>query len=404
MSDFHQNGFITTFHNFRTKDLKLIESELNKFSKVRPMQLLLPSLYSELSGSALPDIIEKLKKVSYLKQITIGLDNANKKEFLHARKFFSQLPQKVRIVWHNGPNMMAVSNLLRENGLDNSNPGKGRNVWYCMGYIYGLKNCEAVALHDCDILTYDTEMLARLFYPIANPAYNFYFCKGYYSRIAEGKMNGRVGRLLVSPLISAMKKMNHNNSSYLDFLSSFRYSLAGEFSFRRRLIRDVRIPSDWGLEVGILSEIQRNFANNMVCQVDIADKYDHKHQSISFDDPEKGLSKMSIDIIKTLIRKQASQGIGYNRDTLRALKATYYRTALDYISSYSYDAEMNDIKLDINTEESYVELFSENIMKAGERVLDNPVKLNLMPNWSRVRSAVPFIYEKLIDAVERDNN
>ena len=404
MSDFHQNGFITTFHNFRTKDLKLIESELNKFSKVRPMQLLLPSLYSELSGSALPDIIEKLKKVSYLKQITIGLDNANKKEFLHARKFFSQLPQKVKIVWHNGPNMMAVSNLLRENGLDNSNPGKGRNVWYCMGYIYGLKNCEAVALHDCDILTYDTEMLARLFYPIANPAYNFYFCKGYYSRIAEGKMNGRVGRLLVSPLISAMKKLNHNNSSYLDFLSSFRYSLAGEFSFRRRLIRDVRIPSDWGLEVGILSEIQRNFANNMVCQVDIADKYDHKHQSISFDDPEKGLSKMSIDIIKTLIRKQASQGIGYNRDILRALKATYYRTALDYISSYSYDAEMNDIKLDINTEESYVELFSENIMKAGERVLDNPVKLNLMPNWSRVRSAVPFIYEKLIDAVERDNN
>ena len=43
-------------------------------------------------------------------------------------------------------------------------------------------------------------------------------------------------------------------------------------------------------------------------------------------------------------------------------------------------------------------------MKAGERVLDNPVKLNLMPNWSRVRSAVPFIYEKLIDAVERDNS
>ena len=135
MSDFHQNGFITTFHNFRTKDLKLIESELNKFSKVRPMQLLLPSLYSELSGSALPDIIEKLKKVSYLKQITIGLDDANKKEFLHARKFFSQLPQKVRIVWHNGPNMMAVSNLLRENGLDNSNPGKGRNVGYCLCYI-----------------------------------------------------------------------------------------------------------------------------------------------------------------------------------------------------------------------------------------------------------------------------
>ena len=403
MSDFHQNGIVTTFHNFRTKELESIESELLEFSKVRPMQLILPSLYSELSGSALPDIINKLKKVKYLEQITIGLDRASEEEFVHAKEFFSVLPQKVRILWNDGPNLKAVSNLLRENGLDNSSPGKGRNVWYCMGYIYGLKNSEAVALHDCDILTYDREMLARLFYPIANPAFNFYFCKGYYSRIADGKMNGRVGRLLVSPLIGALKKMTPSKSNYLDFLSSFRYTLSGEFSFRRRLIRDVRIPSDWGLEVGILSEIQRNFASNMVCQVDIADKYDHKHQDISFSDREEGLSKMSIDIIKTLIRKLASQGVGFDKDALRALKATYYRTALDYISSYSYDARMNGIELDINIEESFVELFAENIMFGGEIVLENPVVRNLMPNWSRVRSAVPFIYEKLIDAVERDN-
>ncbi|MAI88296.1 MAG: glycosyl transferase [Candidatus Marinimicrobia bacterium] len=403
MSDFHQNGIITTFHNFRTKNLDYIENELENFSKQRPMQLILPSLYSELSGSALPDIVNKLKKVKYLDQITIGLDNANEDEFNHAKFFFSQLPQKVRIIWHNGPNMKAVSNLLKENGLDESVPGKGRNVWYCMGYIYGLKNCEAVALHDCDILTYDRELLARLFYPIANPAYNFYFCKGYYSRIADGKMNGRVGRLLVTPLIKALKQMSSDYSPFLDFLSSFRYPLSGEFSFRRRLIRDVRIPYDWGLEVGMLSEIQRNFANNMVCQVDIADKYDHKHQDISFNDPEKGLSKMSIDISKTLIRKLASQGIGFNTDALRALKATYYRTALDYISTYSYDASMNDIDVDINKEEKNVELFAENIIKAGEQVLDKPMEMALMPSWSRVRSAIPFIYEKLIDAVENDN-
>ena len=62
MGNFHQNGILTTFHNFRTKELESIESELLEFSKVRPMQLILPSLYSELSGSALPDIINKLKK------------------------------------------------------------------------------------------------------------------------------------------------------------------------------------------------------------------------------------------------------------------------------------------------------------------------------------------------------
>ena len=281
MSDFYQNGFVTTFHNFRSKPIEEINEELIEFSKKRPMQLILPSLYSELLGSALPDIVNKLKKVPYIKQITIGLDNANKEEFIKAKKFFNQLPQKVRILWHDGPKMQSISNLLKENGLDSSVAGKGRNVWYCMGYVYGLKNCEAVALHDCDILTYDLDMLSRLFYPIANPAYNFYFCKGYYSRIAQNKMNGRVGRLLVSPLIDALKVMNDDKSGFLDFIKSFRYPLSGEFSFRRRLIRDIRIPFDWGLEIGMLSEVHRNFSKNMICQVDIADKYDHKHQNVS---------------------------------------------------------------------------------------------------------------------------
>ena len=35
MSDFHQNGIITTFHNFRTKQLDHIERELEKFSEKR---------------------------------------------------------------------------------------------------------------------------------------------------------------------------------------------------------------------------------------------------------------------------------------------------------------------------------------------------------------------------------
>ena len=96
---------------------------------------------------------------------------------------------------------------------------------------------------------------------------------------------------------------------------------------------------------------------------------------------------MSIDICKTLIRKMASQGVGFNNDTLRALKATYYRSALDHISSYSHDARMNGIEVDINNEEKIVEIFAENIISAGEQVLKKPMEMNLMPNWSRVRSA-----------------
>ena len=64
---------------------------------------------------------------------------------------------------------------------------------------------------------------------------------------------------------------------------------------------------------------------------------------------------------------------------------------------------MNNIDVDINKEEKNVELFAENIIKAGEQVLEKPMEMALMPSWSRVRSAIPFIYEKLIDAVENDN-
>ena len=91
---------------------------------------------------------------------------------------------------------------------------------------------------------------------------------------------------------------------------------------------DMRIPCDWGIEIGILSEMYRNQASNRICQVDLADTYDHKHQDLSIDDQTKGLSKMSIDIIKTLIKKLATQGNSFSLETFRSIKATYYRTSI----------------------------------------------------------------------------
>ena len=46
MSDFSQNGIISTLHDFGTKSTKQIEKELLSFSKERKMELILPCLYS----------------------------------------------------------------------------------------------------------------------------------------------------------------------------------------------------------------------------------------------------------------------------------------------------------------------------------------------------------------------
>ena len=78
MSDFSQNGIISTLHDFGTKSVNEIEKELKKFSKERKMELILPSLYSELEGDALPKIVSEISKTNYLNHIIIGLDKANK--------------------------------------------------------------------------------------------------------------------------------------------------------------------------------------------------------------------------------------------------------------------------------------------------------------------------------------
>jgi len=402
MADFHQNGIITTLHNLSNRSIEDMERELVSFSAQRPMALILPSLYTELGGKALPNIVKELQQVPYLSQITIGLDRADEAQYRHAIEFFSVLPQDHRVLWNDGPRLREIDAELKALELAPKEAGKGRNVWYCMGYTLASGRAESVALHDCDILTYNRGLLARLIYPVANPHFNYEFCKGYYARIADGQLNGRVSRLLVTPMLRALKQLLGENH-YLNYMDSYRYPLAGEFSFRRDVLNDIRIPSDWGLEIGVLSEMHRNYSNNRLCQVDIADSYDHKHQVISQDDQTTGLSKMSIDIAKAIFRKLATQGEVFTQESFRTLKATYYRVALDFVETYYNDAIMNGMRTDIHQEEQAVELFARNIIDAGNIFLEQPMETPFIHSWNRVVSAMPDIFERLVEAVEEDH-
>lgn len=402
MADFAQNGVIGTLHNLRNRSTEELESELVEFSTDTPMSLLLPCLYSELEGPAMGHIVRELAKIPYLTEIIIGLDRANETQFEAARRFFDKLPQNYKVLWNDGTRLRHVDAALQGQGLAPSEPGKGRNVWYCLGYFLASGKSRAVALHDCDIVTYDRSMPARLLYPLAHPSFNYLFCKGYYYRAAQGKLNGRVFRLLVIPLIRALKQVLGRND-YLDYMGSFRYALSGEFSMRSEVVSSLRFPSDWGLEIGTLSEMFRNCSLNRICQVDIADAYDHKHQVVSEDDRTSGLHRMANDISKALFRKLAVEGIVITSSLLRTLKACYYRTALDVVDHYNNDAIMSGLKLDRHSEEATVELFSRVIIAAGDEFLHRPDEAPFIHNWSRVQSAVPDIFEQIVGAVEADN-
>ncbi len=401
MSDFYQNGIVTTLHNLRTRSTEELETELVQYARQRPIALVLPSLYSELEGPALAGIVEQLSEVPYLSQIVIGLDRADKAQYQHAVRYFSKLPQHHRILWNDGPRLQAVDRELAEHGLAPTELGKGRNVWYCFGYVQAAGLAQTVALHDCDILTYDRSMLARLVYPVVHPLLGYAFCKGFYPRVASGQLNGRVCRLLVTPLLRALQQVVGPHE-YLDYLDSFRYALAGEFAMRLDVLSDLRIPSDWGLEIGVLSEVYRNFGSQRVCQVDIAENYDHKHQPLSSDNPEAGLARMSTDIVKAVMRKLATNGVEFSLGRIRTIKATYYRMALDFVESYASDALINGLTLDRDREERTVELFARNILTAGSAFLDNPTETPFIPSWNRVRSAMPDVFDRLCTAVDCD--
>jgi glucosyl-3-phosphoglycerate synthase len=401
MADFYQTGIITTLHRLGKPSLERLEAELREYSIVRPVALVLPALYSEFEGPAMPKIIDELAKVRYIKEIVLVLDKATEKEFRKAKEFMSPISYDVKIVYNDGRRIGEIYDTLSRNGLDVGQRGKGRSVWLAYGYVLARGQSDIIALHDCDIVTYNREMLARLCYPVVNPVLDYVFCKGFYSRVTD-RMHGRVTRLLVTPLVRSIQQL-HGEHRFLTFLDSFRYPLAGEFCMSIDLARVNRIPWDWGLEVGSLAEVFRNYSPRRVCQVDIAVTYEHKHQALSADDPEKGLMKMAVDICKSVFRTLASEGVVFSEGFFKSLAVAYQRLAEDTIMKYEADASINGLLFDRHEEAKAVEAFTTAISMAAHVFTENPMGAPLIPNWNRVTSAIPGILDMLKKAVDEDN-
>ena len=402
MSDFFQTGAIATLHRLGPSNVAALERDLESFSQETPIALVLPCHIRELGSRALRLIVRELKSVRYLKQIVVGIDGATRfRDWKKARTIFRQLPQKPVLLWNDGPRMQRLFQTLESAEIYPGPGGKGRNVWTCTGYVLASDQARVVALHDCDILTYNRELLARLCYPVAHPSLGFDFCKGYYARVTD-KLNGRVMRLLVTPLLRALKTIVGPHP-YLTYMDTFRYPLAGEFSLAIDLVRRVRIPHDWALEIGMLAEVFRNTTPRAICQSELCTNYDHKHQELSSRDAEKGLNKMAVDICKSYFRLMAAEGIKLDTGLFDTLLSAYMRQAEDTLRFYAADAAINGLHYPRHDEESAVTTFVRSIRLAGRAFLEDPLWSPLIPNWNRVQSALPNFFEEFNEVVRLDN-
>lgn len=401
MADFLQNGKITTLQNLRTNTTEGLVAELNRYSKHRPLALCLPSLYTDLFSPAMDNILEILSKVTYVKQVVISVDRANADEFQRSKSRIKNLPQEVSLVWVDGKGIQNIFSRLERHGLETGGPGKGRAVWIGIGYALASGLCSEIVLHDCDIVTYDEDFLARLCWPLMNPHLGFDFVKGYYARVSD-KMNGRVMRLFVTPLVNAMIKILGHHP-LLQYYSMFRYALAGEFGMSVELAKALRMPYDWGIEVSVLAEVFRSTTHKQVCQVELTDRYDHKHQDLSAHNLEGGLMKMSIDIATAIFRNLATEGVIMSPGFFTTLCTTYLREAQNAVKIYHSLAEFNGLKFDRHSEQSAIDSFAEAIKYAASAYQEGPLATPLISNWNRIAAAEPNIFDELKETVDADN-
>ncbi len=401
MPDFHQNGIVTTMHDLGTTDRDSLERLLVDVTRNYKIGLVLPVTASDMRAAPFGEIIEQLKGADYIDTIAVVLGVAPARaDYEETKAIVDQLGAKAQVLWTDGPNYQALYTKLNDAGFRLSMPGKGRSAWTAFGYLLADPQLKAIALHDCDIVDYDRTLLARLCLPMAHPSLDYEFCKAYYAR-ATDRMHGRVVRLLVSPLLRGLMSVI-GTDPFLQYLDSFRYPLAGEFSLTANLARSNRIPSDWGLEVGTLAEVFRNTSIKRVCQVDLCCLYEHKHQDLSLDDANKGLMKMATDILTTIFRTLASRGVVLDRSHFTTLRSAYLRAAQDAIRHYHADALINGLQFDRHSEEQAVEGFAERVTIAGDMFQNDPSGGEAIPNWTRVITAYPDFPDQLRAATAAD--
>jgi len=391
---------ITTLHDLCIDNKKLFKT-VSEAAAERPVSVIMPMLYKEINNNALGNIAKGLDKCTYLKEIIIPLAAKNEKEFKEVKRFFSDLKAPHLIMWCNGPKVSKLLEDLKGDGLKLLKyRGKGRDVWLAMG-IASLRSY-AIALHDADVLGYTEMIPTKLLYPLVEPELDFKFNKGYYARVNLEKkiIYGRVFRLFLHPLLSSFVDQNDFEPKFVRFMRSFRYPISGEFALTSDLARDVDIPADWGIEVGIMAEMYRNVTSKRICQTDLG-FYDHKHQRLG--DDTKGLTKMTNDILKTLLRVLIEEDhIQISRESMISLRVLYQRHAQDCIRKYHADAHFNNLRYDRHMEETMVEKFSRQILNAGISYMRKPVGTRI-PDWLRTISARKKIREQLLDVVIADN-
>jgi glucosyl-3-phosphoglycerate synthase len=350
------------------------------------------------------NILKHLKGVNYLSHIVFGLDKASEKEAFQLKELLTSAGiRNFLIQWNDGPGFKDLYRQLNDAGFSILEPGKGKNMFLSFGIAIAL-GAESIGLIDADIRTFRRVQLDRLLYPVVGLSYDF--SKAYYARMAERQIYGRVKRLLLDPLLLSLKRKTaesreEKTRSLVDFLLGFNYQLSGEVAFHVDLLKKMRFATNWGVEIYTLIEVYRKASS--VAQVMFSEKpFDHKHQIVSTEDRSRGLHKMAIDIVTTLMNALViEEGLEISETFFRDLAVTYQAVAEEQITKYAADASFNHLNYDRDTEENLVRTVFQNAIFLAGDLLTTPYRtterfLRLISSHDEFK---PFVLNGLSDAI-----
>jgi glucosyl-3-phosphoglycerate synthase len=382
MSNFAQKHTkITTFY-LLTKSNPDLKSELRHHSKWKKAVLVVPLLASEYKNvenrPVFESILKQLRSATYLSRIILGLDQADAEDARELARLLKHYELKNCLIQHNdGPGFSAIYDRLSRGGFNLDVRGKGRNMFLSFGIAIAL-GARSVGLLDADIRSFRRQQLDRLFYPVQ--ALNYQFSKAFYARLRDRQMYGRVKRLLLDPLLIALKRKFTDTKEekilrLVDFLLNFNYQLSGEVVFDTSLLKRMHFAMNWGVEIFTLIEVYRKATN--IAQVEIShDPFDHKHQSLSRSDRDKGLHRMVVDIVTTLLSALViEEGLEISDHFVRDLTVTYLDVADNLIKMYADNAAFSGLEYAADVEEELVHgIVKDAILYAGD-LLISPYRL-----------------------------
>ena len=279
----------------------------------------------------------------------------------------------VDVLWCNAPR---VETHLREHGLA-TDAGKGRDVWLALGVA---ARHDYVAVHDADATSYDAAHVPKLLAPLSG---DHSFVKGYYARVEDGHLYGRLFRLFVRPLLRALD--DRTDHPVVDYLLSFRYALAGEFAATGDVVRSLRAQPGWGLEVGTLGDAYEAAGFAGSAQVDLG-THEHDHRSVS---GPSGLGDMCEAVGGALFRVLEDHGVAPDYDDLRG---AYLDAADALIEQYAADARFNDLEYDRASEREQVRAYRRGVAAPGED--------RRLPSWDRCEIAPETILGLSREAID----